>query len=141
MRKRIIVIAISVLLLELFGCGGAKGQSNTPVATLPPFETPLPEGYQTGKQGREYILSNGLRIEIDKEIMTISGADVTRAIKDDNRVTQRLADVRTILIQDGVTTIDDRAFSDTVYKSIERIEIEGSVQKIGTSAFPRCRQS
>ena len=146
MRKRIIVIAISVLLLELFGCGGAKGQSNTPVATLPDLETPLPEGYQTGaesaagtgKQGREYILSNGLRIEIDKEIMTISGADVTRAIKDDNRVTQRLADVRTILIQDGVATIDDRAFSDTVYKSIERIEIEGSVQKIGTSAFSGC---
>ena len=139
-------IRTTIILTALLGLWGCASQKDTGGSSLPALETAVPAEQQAAnqdpkaseKQPRIIELGNGLQVEFKKDTMVLRGADITIALKDDSRVTQRLTDVKTVIVEGGVNAIGERAFSDAIYKDIESFEIGDSVESIGPEAFSGC---
>ena len=68
--------------------------------------------------------------------MTISGKGAIKNYSNNNPATQKKDNIKKVVIEDGVTSIGDSAFSDC--RSLTDITIPGSVTSIGMSAFSDC---
>ena len=100
----------------------------------------LEEEVDEKAEAASFVDSNGLTWEVENGVLTISGSGVIEPLwlKEAGFFVIQKAEATSLVIEEGITEIGDKAFTD--FWNLQSVDIPNSVTKIGDSAFEWCKK-